>query len=74
MYSYRVEETRSNRVVELKREIALLQQDEKRLQWLLASKFPTGIFRRQAQRDLEVALEKLKALGDDLTRAEREIP
>jgi hypothetical protein len=63
---------RNARIVDLKREIALLQRDERRLQWLISSVFTLPELKIQARADL-IRLEKnLKRAADDLTRLEGE--
>ena len=66
-----MESARSSHVVELKREIALLKHDEKRLQWVILSSSATVKLKAQAREDLPAVLERLKKAGSELTRIER---
>jgi hypothetical protein len=61
-----MEEAQSQRVTELKRQRSLLEQDEKRLRWLLESKFATPKFKEKAQADLAAVHEDLKRVRAEL--------
>jgi hypothetical protein len=63
-----MENDQSDRIVELKRKIALLTQDEKRLQSVISSPFANADFRRLAQSDLKLTLERINVALDELGR------
>lgn len=63
---------RSSRIVELKRQISLLKQDELRLRWLVSSQFVAERLKAQARIDLESVLENLMEAGNELKRLGRE--
>jgi hypothetical protein len=55
-----------SRIVELKRQISLLQQEEERLRWLIASKFIGEGLRDRARNGLQSVLENLFAAKNEL--------
>lgn len=55
-----MEEAENQGVTDLGKQRSLLQQDEKRLLWLLESKFATPQFKEKAQADLAAVQEDLK--------------
>jgi hypothetical protein len=61
-----MEEAQSQRVTELKRQLSLLEQDEKRLRWLLESKFATPKFKGKTQADLAAVHKDLKRVRAEL--------
>jgi hypothetical protein len=61
-----MEEGESTRVTELKRQRSLLELDEKRLGWLLGSKFATAKFKEKAHADLASVQEDLKRISAEL--------
>jgi hypothetical protein len=68
IYDSRMEEAQSQRVTELKRQRSLLEQDEKRLRWLIDSKFASARFKERTQADLAAVHEDLKRVDADLKR------
>jgi hypothetical protein len=61
-----MDEEQSQEVPDLRRQRSLLEQDEKRLQWLLESKFATPQFKEKAQADLAAVQEDLKRVRAQL--------
>ena len=64
---------RSSRIVELKRQISLLQQEEERLRWLISSEFVGEGLKKRARNDLESVLENLMGAGSELKRLEKKV-
>jgi len=65
-----MEDTRSPSMVDLKRQIALLQKDEERLQWLLSATFARAEVKAKAALDLRAIVEGLERLKDELSYLE----
>lgn len=61
-----MEDSRSEHIVELKRQIALLQTNERRLVNLATSRSQTEIFKVRAQEDLTLVREDLARLAKEL--------
>lgn len=67
-----MEAERSSRIIELKRQIALLKKDELRLRWIITSEFVTANLRSQADGDLKLLLKNLRAAEIELSRLEND--
>ena len=63
--------SRNSRIVELKRQISLLQQEEERLRWLVSSEFVGEGLKNRARNDLESVLENLMEAGKELKGLEK---
>jgi len=61
-----MDERRAARITFLKRYISMLQQDEKRLNWVISSSIVSEIQREEARVDLKGVLEKLMKAEDEL--------
>jgi hypothetical protein len=65
-----MEDALSGRIVDLRRRISLLQQNQKRLHWLLSSSFAFAESKAQVAHDLRTVVDSLSRLGAELSRAE----
>jgi hypothetical protein len=60
----------SARIVSLRRYISLLQQEEKRLKWILASTVVTNAERMEAEISAKTVVEKLRNAEKELGKLE----
>ena len=67
-----MDDFRSQRLIHLKRQMALLRTDERRLVFIAASHYQTGEFKRQAETDLLRVRQKLEELARELNAVEYE--
>lgn len=65
-----MEDRRSQRIVELKRRLALLEIEEQRLLSVVQSSWQTDSSKLKAERDLELMREILAELAKELSLAE----
>ena len=65
-----LEDSRGQRLVEIKRQMALVRTDVRRLQFIMGSQRHPEDFKRQAQNDLIQAKQMLAGLAQELNSAE----
>lgn len=67
-----MDDSKLRRIVGLKRQIAALQANERRLAFVSTSPKQTADYRRQAQRDLVQVRRRLAKVNQELNGTERE--